>query len=311
MSQTLLEPPFLPVSSGPRRRKRLPRGRAQDISYAGSAASPLGRAVIRGIENATGRTGLLRRAAGYEEELALGRDFWRVMLERFGLRLDLLRGSFNNIPTQGPLVVVANHPFGILDGLVLGHILSATRRGDFRIMAHQVFSRAQILASVILPIDFGETRAAQATNLATRVEAVRYLRDGGAVGVFPGGTVATAARPFGQPLDPVWRGFSARMIRKSGATVVPIWFDGANSRLFQLSSHLSYTLRMALLVREFGARVDRPVRLAIGQPIAPADLPDAPATEVMDFLRRKTYELSPIPLDPAALGHEFEERYRR
>ncbi len=299
----------LPASLSPAPR----RAGADALSYAPSAASAPARALIRSVENATGRLALIRRAAGYEAEIAAGRDLWRVMMERFGLRLDVIRGSLGAIPATGPLVVVANHPFGILDGLVMGHILSAVRQGDFRIVAHQVFDRAEDLRRVILPIDFAATPAAQEANLATRAEAIRYLRQGGAIGIFPGGTVATGARPFDPAMDPVWRGFTARMIARSGATVVPLWFDGQNSRLFQMVSHVSTTLRLALLVREFARRTDRPVRLAVGDPI-PADALRRAAPEakqVMDFLRRKTYDLSPKALDPALLGHEFEEQYRR
>lgn len=288
------------------------RSLARDISYAPSAASAAGRALIRIVENATGRPRLIRRAAGYENEVASGRDFWQVMVERYGLRLDLLSGSLEAIPREGPLVVIANHPFGILDGLVLGHVLSQCR-GDFRILAHRVFRRAEVLDRVILPISFDETREAQRLNMQTRATALRYLADGGAIGIFPGGTVATAARPFGPPLDPVWRGFTARLVARSGATVVPIYFDGHNSRLFQLASHLNYTLRMALLIREFGARVDTPVRLAVGVPIPPAAMRPlaGDAKAMMDFLRAATYRLSPRPMDPRRLGHEFEARYRR
>lgn len=294
-------------------RPRLAPGAARDISYAASARTGAGQALIRSIENATGRRALIRRAEGYQAEVAQGRDFWRVMMERFGLRLDVIRGSLGAIPARGPLVLVANHPFGILDGLVLGHILSAVRGGDFRIVAHRVFGQAEDVSRTILPIDFSGTRAAQAGNIATRAEAIRYLRSGGAVGIFPGGTVATGTTPLAPPRDPLWRGFTARMIARSGATVVPLWFDGANSRLFQLASHLHPTLRMALLVREFAARTDRPVRLAIGAPITPHELASAApdANQVMDFLRRRTYDLSPTPSDWALLGHEFEAQYRR
>lgn len=308
MSFALLEP-LAPLQP----RVRLARDASRAVSYAHSARTPAGRALIRGMENATGRLSLMRRAAGYEAEVAAGRDFWRVMMERFGLRLDVIRGSLGAIPARGPLVLVANHPFGILDGLVLGHILSAVRGGDFRILAHQVFQKAEDVNRAILPIDFSGTRAAQAQNIATRAAAIRYLKDGGAVGIFPGGTVATGATPLAPPRDPVWRGFTAKMIARSGATVVPLWFEGANSRLFQLSSHLHPTLRMGLLIREFAARTDRPVRLAVGEPIDGVALAAAcgDGKEVMDFLRRRTYDLSPTPSDWALLGHEFEDQYRR
>ena len=290
----------------------MPRRTAtREISYAHSARSKTGRAVIRVLENATGRLSLIRRAAGYEREVAAGRDFWEVMAERYGLGLQVTGGSLSNIPANGPLIVVANHPYGILDGLMMGHILSRAR-GDFRILAHQVFRKAEELNRVILPISFDETREAQAVNLATRRAALDYLGQGGAVGVFPGGTVSTSARWFSPPMDPGWRSFTARMVAKSGATVVPVFFEGHNSRLFQMASHLHQTLRLALLINEFRARVDAPVRVVIGQPIPQAQI-DAHARDpkaMMDFLRKATYELSPKPLKSYDHGFEFEERYK-
>jgi len=105
-------------------------------------------------------------------------------------------------------------------------------RGDFRILANRVFRKAEELNEVILPVSFDETKAGVALNLETRRTALKYLSDGGAIGVFPGGTVSTANKPFGRPLDPSWRSFTAKMIAKSDAHVVPIYFDGANSRCF-------------------------------------------------------------------------------
>jgi len=194
----------------------------------------------------------------------------------------------------------------------MGYILSGLR-GDFRILAHSVFRKAPDLQRVILPMDFSETPEAQRANIDMRAEATRYLQGGGAIGIFPGGTVSTAARPFGQPLDPVWRRFTARLIQRSGATVVPIWFDGQNSRLFQVASHLNYTLRMALLLREFKARTDGPVRLAVGRPIGPNQLADfrGDGKEMMDFLRRSTYDLSPGKAGVDRFGFEFEAQHKR
>ncbi|MGL4319570.1 MAG: lysophospholipid acyltransferase family protein [Paracoccaceae bacterium] len=278
------------------------------ISYASAARSRLGRMVIRGLENATGRLGLIRRAKGYERDLANGRAFWEVIPERYGLTLDVTEGDLSRIPKTGPLILIANHPYGILDGLMMALILHRIR-GDFRILANAVFMKAPALDDVILPISFDETPDALRLNLNTRAKALDYLGRGGAIGVFPGGTVSTAAKPFSEPLDPVWRGFTAKMIAKAGATVVPVYFEGHNSRLFQIASHLHYTLRLGLLMKEFRARTDTPVRVRIGAPIAPQDLPRG-SGEMMDQLRRTTYALSPTPAKPYALGYEFEARYR-
>lgn len=296
----------------PRLSKNDPRRAiAREISYASSAASRGGRAMIRVMENATGRLELIKRANGYDDEVRLGRDFWQVIVERYGLNLRVVGGSLDLIPREGPLILIANHPYGILDGLMMGHILSLVR-GDFRIMAHRVFRKAEDLERVILPISFDETKEALALNIETRKTALAYLAQGGAIGIFPGGTVSTAAKPFGRPMDPGWRSFTARMIAKSEATVVPVFFDGHNSRLFQLMSHLHTTLRMGLLIKEFRARLNSPVDVVVGQPIPRAALDDyaGDARAMMEFLRETTYGLSPRPLDASARGFEFEQRHR-
>ena len=295
---TLLQPDLRPLT-------------ARDISYAYSAKSRPARAFIRLMENSTGRLGLMKRATGYEDDMARGIGFFDVMVQRYGLTLDVVGGSLANIPETGPVIALANHPYGILDGLMLGHML-ARRREGFKIMAHSVFNRAPDLNRHLLPISFDEDKAALALNLRTRKTALEYLGQGGAVGVFPGGTVSTSARPFSRPMDPGWRSFTARMIAKSDATVVPIYFDGHTSRLFQIASHLHYTLRMGLLIKEFRKRVDTPVRVVIGEPIGRnvLDPMAKDAKAMMDFLRKATYELSPDPAKSFDLGFEFEDRHR-
>ncbi len=284
---------------------------ARDISYAHSAETRGGKMVIKLMENTTGRLRLIKRADGYEQEVAKGRDFWSVMVDRYGLSLDVVGGALSNIPKGGPLILIANHPYGILDGLMMGHMLSQTR-GDFRILANRVFRKAEDIDRIILPISFDETKEAMKLNLETRKTALSYLGEGGAIGIFPGGTVSTGVKPFSHPMDPGWRGFTARMVAKSNATVIPVFFDGHTSRLFQIASHLHNTLRMGLLIKEFKKRVDTPVKVVIGEPIGRDVLnPLAKDTrKMMDFLRKATYELSPTPLKSYDYGYEFEERHR-
>ncbi|EET47002.1 lysophospholipid acyltransferase family protein [Thalassobium sp. R2A62] len=280
---------------------------AKHISYAHAAQTRSGWAVIRVMENVTGRTRMLRRARGFQAELEQGQSFWNVMTERYGLTLDIQAGALSNIPTHGPVVLVANHPYGILDGLMLGHILDQTR-GDFRVLANDVFRRAPALADVILPISFDATKEAAQCNIQTRAEAHKFLLGGGAMGVFPGGTVSTRANRRMPAMDPSWRTFTAKMIMKSRATVIPIHFEGANSGAFQLASQIHSTLRMGLLIREFRKRVDQPVVVSIGTPLTPQDM--APFAKdpkgCMDFLRKSTYELSQGPCDPSLLGYDFD-----
>ncbi|MEM9434077.1 MAG: lysophospholipid acyltransferase family protein [Pseudomonadota bacterium] len=288
------------------------RSAAREISYAHSARSRGGRTLIRVMENATGRIRMIKRARGYEDDVANGANFWSVTADRYGVSLDVVRGSLDNIPAEGPLVLIANHPYGILDGLMMGNILSKRRGDGFKIVAHRVFRKAQEIDRVILPVNFDDTKDAVAQNLATRRNALDYLAQGGAIGIFPGGTVSTASTPFGPAMDPVWRTFTAKLISKSNATVVPVYFDGANSRRFQIASHAHFTLRMALLINEFKRRVDEPVRIAVGTPIDRVNLQkfSRDPKGMMDFLRRETYALSPTPLRSFDYGFEFEDKHR-
>ena len=269
---------------------------ARDISYATSANGLMGQLFIRSIENITGRIALIKRARDYDIEVAQGRNFWEVMVERYNIKINLIKGTLEDIPKKGPVVIVSNHPFGILDGLLLGYILSKTRN-DFKIIANRVFRKAKDLDEVVLPISFEENREGNLQNINTRNEAIRFLKGGGIVGIFPGGTVATSAKLFSRPLDPFWKRFTSKLILKSGATVVPIFFGGSNSRLFQIASHMSYNLRMALLIREFGRKVDRKVDVAIGKKIGSEYLQrySKDLDGMMEYLRVQSYLLSNDP----------------
>jgi putative hemolysin len=281
---------------------------AREISYAVGVRNRTGQLLVRSIENVTGRPSLIRRAEGYDAEVAAGANFWEVICRRYGIELDLPGAGLGVVPREGPMVMISNHPYGILDGLAMGRILSEAR-GDFRIIANNVFRKADDINRIILPISFEGTKEAQRVNIETRREALGYLGRGGAIGVFPGGTVSTARKPFGQAMDPPWKTFTAKMIAKSKAAVVPVYFEGSNSRRFQIASHLHPTLRLALLINEFKTRVGGKVRAVIGAPL-PADEIAArrgDSRALMDYLRESTYRLSPTPLKDYGYGYDFEE----
>jgi len=280
---------------------------ASEISYAWSADTRLQRAFIRTIENLSGRPRLIRMAKDYERDITAARDFWAVMQDRYRVRLDFLKGSPEYIPATGPTVVVANHPFGILDGLALGRLMSM-RRKDFRIVAHSVFRKAPEVNEHLLAIDFDNTREARALNLQTRRDALTFLDEGGAIAIFPGGCVSTAPTPFGQPIDPRWKNFTAKLALHPRAQVVPLHFEGQNSTLFQMVTHLSQTLRLALLINEFRTGITRPVPMRLGEAIdrEAIEAHRGDAVALMDFLRATVYGLSPRPFTHLGYGWNGE-----
>jgi hypothetical protein len=149
------------------------RNVAREISYANSTRSRARQALIRSVENMTGRLGLIGMAGDYEPENARGRDFWDVMIERYRRSIQIVHSS----------LVVSNRSYGNLDALMPGHILSRTIR-DFRILATETFRQAGDLNRTILPIRFDKSHAAIETNLATRRAALDHLDSGGCIGVF-------------------------------------------------------------------------------------------------------------------------------
>jgi putative hemolysin len=200
--------------------------------------------------------------------------------------------------------VVANHPYGVLDGLVISWLVSKARR-DFCVLTNAVLMRAPEAQDYILPIDFAGTEGAQRTNLASRAAARAQLERGGVVVVFPAGAVSTAPDRLGRKpaVDAPWQPFVAQLIQRAGATVVPIWFGGQNSRLFQIASHFSATLRVSLIFHEVRSRIGATLPVVIGAPIpfeALAHIRDRQA--LADDLRARAYalgRLAPVLHKPA------------
>ena len=266
---------------------------AQRFSYAAPTDPMIRRLAIRGIERATGKAKLMRIYAEQRRDPATGFDFWQAAIRGLELSPAYDEAALARIPATGPLVVVANHPYGVLDGLVLGWLLSR-RRPEFRILVHSLLTSVDDIRDFTLPIDFSETPEALRTNLRSRDAAMRVLRQGGCIGVFPGGTVSTSEKPFMQAVDPRWRPFTARLIQSSRATVVPMFFDGQNSRLFQFASQISLTLRLSLLLKEVADKIGKTVPVRIGAPIAYEDLPSFDDRQALtDWLRARTYALGP------------------
>lgn len=263
-----------------------------EFSYAEPSDPVLKRLAIRGIERLTGQPRLRRMYLDWCETGG-AEPFFEGAIRRLRLRIEHDPAKLAAIPAQGPLVVVANHPFGVLDGLIMGWLMSQ-RRERFKILVNSVLYRAPEAREWLLPIDFAETREALATNLRSRDAALAVIRAGGAVAIFPGGTVSTAEKPFLPAVDPRWKPFTARIIQAGRATVVPVFFEGQNSRLFHFASQISVTLRVSLIFKEVADKIGETCRVRIGDPIAyPALAGFRDRQMLADHLRELTYALGP------------------
>ena len=195
------------------------------------------------------------------------------------------------IPASGPLVVVANHPFGGLDAMILDDLVSRVRP-DVRFIANSILASVPVIKDRIFPVDpFGGPGAAR-RNAASIRKAMTWLRDGGSLGVFPAGEVSSMRWGRWTPTDIEWNPIIGRMIKQSGAAAIPVFFEGSNSALFHAAGLISPRLRTVLLARQLLRARRRRVRVAVGNPI-PVDQLDRFATpeDLISFLRIRTFVL--------------------
>ncbi len=266
----------------------------RELSYAAYFDDPLKRRLVRAVERFSGQPKINQLYEHYRDHLAHDVPFFEAAIRLLDLDVQFSASRHAAIPRDGPLVVVANHPFGVLDGLVISWLISL-RRPDFKVLTNSVLDGVPEARPYLLPVNFGGTREAVEANVAMRKAALAHVKGGGCIVVFPSGGVATTPRPF-DPLavDDEWKPFTAKLITQSGAHVTPIFFDGQNSRLFQIASHLSLELRLALVFREVRRRMGKTLRVEIGETLTPDALEAAGKRRgLMEFLREKTYALAP------------------
>lgn len=275
-----------------RRHARAARPREMPVvSYANPNDPLLRRAAISLIEKLTGQIQVSRLYHDYRLSGDKARPFWAEALRRLEVTVDCDAARLADVPRRGPLVVIANHPFGVIDGLVLCHLIAGVR-ADFKLVAHEVMNRAPEIRGDLLPVSFTGTREARRNNVETCRRAIDYVRSGGALIIFPAGGVSTARRVFGEATDLPWQPLAAKLVTAARATVLPVFFEGQNSWLFHAASRVSQSAREALLIKEAARRIGSTVRLHIGEPLpfdalAPDDDPQA----LLDDLRAITYRL--------------------
>ena len=214
------------------------------------------------------------------------------LLREMDVEVSAEAADLERIPKTGPVVVVANHPYGILDGAVLAVLLSQVRP-DVKVMTNFLLAGVRELEASCIFVDPLGTPKSQERNRRALKQSVEWLRQGGMLAVFPAGEVSHWQLPQGGVVDPLWNDTAARLIRKTGAATVPVYFCGQNSLGFQLMGMLHPRLRLAFLLQEFLQQQGRQVALRIGSSI-PAESISSLTDEraATEYLRWRTYLLA-------------------
>lgn len=233
--------------------------------------------------------------------------FVQRVLEHLNVSYKVMGDELARIPRTGPLVVVANHPFGCIEGIILASLLSRVRP-DVRIMANHLLQRIPEMRDLFVFVDpFGGPGAARA-NVRPLRQSLRVLEAGGVLGVFPAGEVSHLNLSTRSVADPEWNPMIGRIIRKAECPVLPVYFDGRNSAFFQFAGLLHKRLRTALLAREIFNKRDQRLSVRIGSAIPFSRLKETrDDAGMVEHLRQRTYLLAHKPIEsprptPAAIA---------
>jgi len=231
------------------------------------------------------------------------------LLAEMRVRLSVGATDHARIPASGPVVVVANHPYGVLDGAILTVLLTRVRP-DVKVLTNFLLADVPELQKHCIFVDpFQSDRSVESNRRALR-EALAWLQQGGMLAIFPAGEVSQWQMPAGQIADPAWNDTAVRLVRRTGAMALPVYFCGHNGVGFQLLGMIHPKLRSAFLLQEFLQQEGKTVEVRVGSGI-PADALETIRAdrEATEYLRWRTYLLArrskPEVPWPAALRSKF------
>ena len=242
------------------------------LSYAGTFRNPVKAGTIRTIEWMTGKLTLLRLIRQFERTgVPQGQIFFTKAVKTMGIEVLTPEEQVARIPKTGPLVVVANHPHGLVDGLVMGELIGRVRT-DYKILTRSLLTGIPEIEYHMVPVPFPHEDNARELGLEMRATCMAHLKEGGVVILFPAGKVATSKGWFGPAIEGEWNPFTAKMVSRSNATVLPIYFPGQNTRLYHIADKIAATFRQGLLLHELYKALNKPQSPVIGAPISPESI---------------------------------------
>ncbi len=219
------------------------------------------------------------------------RDFCEEVLQHYGVHYEIPEKDLKRIPKEGAFITVSNHPLGLVDGVILMKTLLEYRQ-DSKVMTNFLLHRVVPMASHIIPVNPFENHKKASSSIPGIKEALRHLKSGGGLGIFPAGEVSVR-RDEGRIEDKAWEPSIMKLIQKAEVPIIPIYFHARNSHLFYYLSSWSGVLRTLKLPSEIFTQKKRVIKVRIGRPITTKDQQEfATLDGFTNFVRTKTYMLS-------------------
>lgn len=241
------------------------------LTYESPDDGPLTRTFVRLLEGFLGRQKMEAHYQNLKGRQTDAKTFFREAFKLTNITIDGDMSPIANIPKNRPVLFIANHPFGVIDGLIMCN-LALDYADDFQVVINSLLCQDRDLVPHFLPIDFSETKEAAKRNVRTKQLAGKALDNGVPLILFPSGMVSTAGAPgFGNVVDAPWTTFIAKLVMQYQPTVVPVFFHGQNTRLFHVASNIAEPFRMAMHMREALRRFGSTVSLDVGQHHSPED----------------------------------------
>ncbi|MCR9572521.1 lysophospholipid acyltransferase family protein [Vibrio alginolyticus] len=220
------------------------------------------------------------------------KTFLRFTLDVLGIDYRIAHGSLDSVPKQGATVIVANHPLGCVEGVILAELLLMVR-DDIQILANQYLKTVPELDQLFIGVDVFEGKDAVKSNMKALRAANKHLASGGLLLVFPAGEVSQLVDAKQQRLeDKAWSRSVSSLIRKNKATTVPVFISGQNSKRFYMAGKIHPLLRTLLLGRELLNKHAQTIDLSFGQVIKFKEINTLNDDQVVNYLRLNTYLLN-------------------
>ena len=265
------------------------------FTFATSEVNKISQNFIKLVELCTGKITLKKLYDKYLIENNPPENFWNDALKKLKLNLIVNYVSSNKIPEAGRLIVVANHAFGVVDGLSICSIISKYRI-DYKMITHKVLRQAEAVKVKIIPIDFSGDKQALINNIHSRKLAEEYLNQDGLIVIFPSGQISTKSslKKNIKANDGDWKQFTSKLAMRTNSPILPMFFEGQNSQLFHIANKIGQTFRYSLMMHELKRKIGDTVYLHIGEVIKASKLKKiGDLKEITKFIREKTYSLDP------------------